>query len=155
MSMHSWSYEFLNNISNHLRFRIDDSWKGPSEHRSQRAEVVKRLLLGSVSRSAFDLRRVLASIVCAWGLFRLTKSNENFSIAHISSQTRSNVCSETSYNHGIIGKNKIYKNRVLFRCENLQIMRFRINILSTACLIIRFSYGKIEIDFMQKINNKK
>jgi len=50
------------------------------------------------------------------------------------------MCSEKNYNDGIIGK--IYKNRVLFRCENLQIMKFRINILSTACLKIRFSYGK-------------
>lgn len=83
-------YGFFNNISSYLRFHIDDSWKDSSERRSQRAEAMKRLLLGSYLEAPSISRRVLTGIVYVWGLFD-EKQRGFFSITHISLQIRKSV----------------------------------------------------------------
>lgn len=95
----------LKHISNYLRFRIDDSWKESSKRRSQRAEAVKRLLLGLVSRSVLDFPQsacghcLCLRIVFDW---RKTMRFSFLSRVYPRKQNRSNIScahTETIYNN--------------------------------------------------------
>lgn len=154
----SWVYGFLNNIPSYTWFRIDDSWKGPSSKRRRReTEAVKRLLLGSVSRSALDLSSsVCEHCLCLKIVFvsRRKATRFFFFITRISSQTRSvkyfvcvprqPIMMESSW------KNKTYKSGVLFRYA----------ILTNNEVSHKYSFncsrdGSYRMESVQQINNKK